>query len=406
MITFFVFYLILLTGCPGTAPPKDAIFEIGVAITGTGEGTVPAGSSTASGMYETGFSFTATASPEPGSVFTGWYGTSEHGNLKSIENPYNGSLEGFTTLFARFDLDITRHDLTSWESIGIAGWGARVAVGDLPENFRIWNAPDGSEERDLLGLVYSQAMRRNGVTLEWEPVLAESWVVSAGAVTVTLHDALYWSDGVPLTADDFIFAASIYQSGLVTVTRDLSANSQPTVWTVDNNQEYTVTSSGDYDALLDIASIEPLPEHKLGPIVVSGGMSALNTAWGINTALDDIVGSGPFILNELKLGESVTLEKNPYYFEEDTNGLPLPYLSAVRLIEGGSVTLFNTGEVDLCDVSSGDLLSINRNGAIVIETAGNVYEAYRGDLANFSDTIFDPFDGPGWRVTMAKLYFE
>ena len=224
-------------------------------------------------MYATGSSFKAVATPQSGSVFTGWYAAPEHGSLVSTENPYTGKMEGFTTLFARFDLDITRYDLTTWESIGTAGWGARVAVSDLPEHFRVWNAPGSSAELDVLGLVYSPPIRRNRTTLEWEPALAESWTVSPDAtmITVTLRDGLYWSDGVPLTATDFVFAASVYQSGVVTTSRDLSALGQPTVWTEDSTYEYSVTAAGAYGSLLEIASIEPLPEHKLGPIIVNGG---------------------------------------------------------------------------------------------------------------------------------------
>ena len=105
-------------------------------------------------MYADGTSFTAVATPEAKSVFTGWYGSPEHGSLVSTENPYTGKMEGFTQLYARFDLDIDRYDLTTWESIGTAGWLHKVALNDLPGHFQIWNASEGSVEMDMLGLVY------------------------------------------------------------------------------------------------------------------------------------------------------------------------------------------------------------------------------------------------------------
>ena len=117
-----------------------------------------------------------------------------------------------------------------------------------------------------------------------------------------------------------------------------------------------------------MSSMEILEFYRLILMRLPCGMSALNTAWGLNTDLGEIVGNGPFIPVELNLGKWVTLKKNPYYFQKDANGLPLPYLSAVRLVKGDSATLFNSGDADLCAVTGADRLSIDRNGAMVINT--------------------------------------
>ena len=366
-----LFVILLSAACNRTQGPVFLV-DIGITSTGTGEGSLPSSSSTASGAYPAGTGISVKAAPDTGSKFTGWYNQSQLGVLISEDNPYTAVLNDHIGIFARFDTDITRYDLSTWESIGIAGWGISVSANSLPNHFQIWNAAEGTVEMDVLSLVYNPALRRNPVTMEWEPWLAESFSADASSVTVTLRDGLYWSDGNELTADDFIFAADVYQSGEVTVARDISVNGEATVWIKDGRLEYSVYTTGlqPYGSLIEIAALPPLPEHVLGPIVDTLGMSALNDRYGLNTDPEVIVGNGPFVPKEINLGESVLLWKNPYYFEKDAEGLPIPYVSGVRFVPavGDPVDLFNSGATDVCGVSGAGYESVDRSGAAVLKT--------------------------------------
>lgn len=229
---------------------------------------------------------------------------------------------------------------------------------------------------EVLGLVYFPPLRRNAVTLEWEAAYAASFEVALDgtSVTITLREGLYWSDGEPLTAEGFVFAASVYQSGKVTVARSLSVNGEQTVWSASGDLEYTVSTGGQpYGSLLEIANIPPLPKHLLDPYD-ERDFNTLNDIYGLSTDPKTLVGNGPFVPVEIDLTDNywVTLKKNPYYFEEDSDGLPLPYLSAVRFVGGNKINLFNSRDAELTVVSGTARQYITRAGA-------QVYNAGPGD---------------------------
>ena len=84
-------------------------------------------------------------------------------------------------------------------------------------------------------------------------------------------------------------------------------------------------------------------------------------AWGVrpgtfsdtwNTAVEpgEIVGLGPFVFKRYDVEQQVILERNPYYWKVDTNGVQLPYLERfVFLIvkdRNTEIAKFRTGEID------------------------------------------------------------
>src|SRR5581483_8606221 len=60
---------------------------------------------------------------------------------------------------------------------------------------------------DRISLMYEGLRARDPETLEFRPALAESWTLAPDnlGVTYTLREGLTWSDGRPLTAEDFKF---------------------------------------------------------------------------------------------------------------------------------------------------------------------------------------------------------
>ncbi len=69
-----------------------------------------------------------------------------------------------------------------------------------------------------------------------------------------------------------------------------------------------------------------LPRHVLAKKAKSG---ELGTAWGVRTDPRQVVGLGPFRLKEFVPGQRVVLERNPFYWKEDSAGQKLPYLDEV-----------------------------------------------------------------------------
>ena len=105
------------------------------------------------------------------------------------------------------------------------------------------------------------AIERNQETLAWEPALAQSYTLSPDEMTVTidLRSGLRWSDGVPLTAGDFVFAHEVYTTDGIETNVNVSAGEEQTIWTETDSDTFTITSPTVYAGLFEICSAPPLP---------------------------------------------------------------------------------------------------------------------------------------------------
>jgi len=76
-----------------------------------------------------------------------------------------------------------------------------------------------------------------------------------------------------------------------------------------------------------------------------------NDTWTTATDPSEFVGLGPFVIKRYDVEQQVILERNPYYWKVDTNGVQLPYLERyVFLIvkdRNTELAKFRTGEIDV-----------------------------------------------------------
>ncbi|MCS6936593.1 MAG: ABC transporter substrate-binding protein [Candidatus Bipolaricaulota bacterium] len=83
-----------------------------------------------------------------------------------------------------------------------------------------------------------------------------------------------------------------------------------------------------------------------------------NTTWGLGTPAEEIVGLGPYRFVRYDVDQQVVLERNPYYWKIDPNGVQLPYLDQfVFLVVQNLDTAFlkfKTGETDTLGVRPSD----------------------------------------------------
>ncbi len=159
-----------------------------------------------------------------------------------------------------------------------------------------------SDSTSSVGLT---AANQNG---EYVPVLAAALpTISDDNKTVTwkLRPDLKWSDGQPLTSDDVKFtweAVSNPNSGAFNETTGFelieSVETPDATTAIIHYAEPFVGYMGQFAAGV-------LPRHATGQPEEMG-----NWAWNRQP-----VGAGPFIVTEWKSGESLTLERNPNYFE-------------------------------------------------------------------------------------------
>jgi len=125
-------------------------------------------------------------------------------------------------------------------------------------------------------------------------------------VTWKLKPGLLWSDGEPITSDDIKFTWEVLSnpdSGALTGTGGFDQ-----IESVDTPDDLTavLTYSTPYPAYIDQYAYGLLPRHATGDPA-----DMVNWDWNRQP-----VGAGPFVVSNWVSGQSIALERNPYYFED------------------------------------------------------------------------------------------
>lgn len=162
------------------------------------------------------------------------------------------------------------------------------------------------------------------------PAVAESWEISDDDLTWTFKlKETTWSDGVPLTANDFVFAlrriqdpavASQYSSLLYVIKNAEAVNNyNPEDGSGLPPEELGVRAIDDYT--LEITLMKPAP-YLLGLLthyttfpVPQHIVEQYGDAW---VQPDNIEVNGPYKLVYWVTGDQIVTEKNPLFYEADT----------------------------------------------------------------------------------------
>ncbi|MGB6624091.1 MAG: ABC transporter substrate-binding protein [Candidatus Acidiferrales bacterium] len=193
----------------------------------------------------------------------------------------------------------------------------------------------------------------NRETQKTESGLAKSWSVSHDGLTYTLllRRGLRFSDGQPFDADDVIFSFQVYlDENVHSPQRDLLIVGGKPI-SVEKINDYTVRFhlAQPYAAAERLFDGFPvLPRHLLETSYRSGNFSH---AWGISMPPSQFAGLGPYRLKEYVPGQRLVLERNPYYWKEDTARKRLPYLDEIIFLfvpsEDAQVVRFESGDTDI-----------------------------------------------------------
>lgn len=220
-----------------------------------------------------------------------------------------------------------------------------------PRSFNDITAKETSTSA-VTSLIFEGLTTVNAHSLKIEPHLAKSWSVSDDGLiwTFVLRDNVLWNDGVRFSADDvvFTFNSLIYNPGIASSARD--------VFTIDGHV-FKVEKVDDFSVrfvlpvrfapFLRSMSQAILPKHKLEQAVLDG---KFNFMWGIDTAPEEIVGTGPYKLVKYEPGQRLIFERNPYYWKKDSDDKTLPYMSRLVLMilqsEDIELLKFFEGSVD------------------------------------------------------------
>lgn len=228
-------------------------------------------------------------------------------------------------------------------------------VVDQPYNEWFRTIYKGAAGKYLVG----EPLTRTNRNFELRGSAAERWEVSEDGLTWTfyLRSGLQWSDGVPLTAGDYVFSLrrgadpnnaydfewyyQVIKNWASVVARKLPLDSLGVRAPTDLTLEVTTESPTPYLPLLLTYSWVS-PEH---------AVKKYGDVW--STRLETSVSSGPYRVSKWTKGEEMVLTPNPMY-----RGIDRPYLEQVIFKTFNATTppqrlpAYESNEIDLADIET------------------------------------------------------
>ena len=186
----------------------------------------------------------------------------------------------------------------------IRGGGFNYLIGAYPLTFRLMgpNSNDAfaawNRAFAMLGLV-----GRHPVTDNFIPVLATHWSVQDDQRTIyfKLDPDARFSDGEPVTADDYVLTLKMMQSEHI-IDPFYNSYAERFYESIDKIDDYTLRIVGtraSWRPLPDYAGLWPTPSHAV----------VLDEDWVSRTTNEYQIAVGPYVVSDVARGESVTFER-------------------------------------------------------------------------------------------------
>lgn len=219
---------------------------------------------------------------------------------------------------------------------------SRVESGNREGIFHISNSAEpetldphmstGVPENNIIMSLFEGLVSAHPTTLEPVPGVAERWEVSEDGLRYRFHirKNAKWSDGVPITAHDYLWSwerassplmGNEYAYMLYVIknaeawgTGKLDDFSQVGVRVIDDHTlDVELENPAPYFLnLLNHHSLYAVPKHV---VLKHGSMTSQYTQW---TRPGNMVGNGAFRLKDWKIYHQLTVEKNPHYWDAET----------------------------------------------------------------------------------------
>lgn len=279
----------------------------------------------------------------------------------------------------------------SWILALLGVWVAVALNGCNPANFKTaaaqvpqlvysisaepktFNVVLSNESPNVFGVIYEGLLTENGVNGELEPGLAESWKEEGLRIVFNLRKGLKWSDGKPLTVDDVVFTFNdvYFNKGIPTSYRDIlligKSRVLPKVRKLDDRQVEVIAPEPFAPLLRTVGGIPILPKHALIKSITTknkdGNLLFLST-WNTGTDPKKIISNGPFMLDSYSTSQRVTFRRNPYYWRQDAQGNPQPYIERMvwQIVENFDTSLsqFRSTKLDLIEVAARNFSLLKR----------------------------------------------
>ncbi|MBI3882525.1 MAG: peptide ABC transporter substrate-binding protein [Verrucomicrobia bacterium] len=224
----------------------------------------------------------------------------------------------------------------------LAGCGkpeSRVAVGLKTQELHLGNGTEpqdldpqivtGVSEHNIMSSLIEGLMNEDPKTLSPVPGVAERWDVSADGTAYTFHlrANARWSDGVPVTAQDFVRS---YQRALMPA---LANEYAYMLYAMKGAEEFNKGKLTDFAQVgvhardggtLEIQLTHPVPyflsllnHYSWWPVNIAaverhGGFATRGNRW---TRPENYVGNGPFVLESWRIGHAIVVRRNTNYWD-------------------------------------------------------------------------------------------
>lgn len=226
-------------------------------------------------------------------------------------------------------------------SSGCGGRKTPVEIGDKEQILHKGNSVEseaidpqivtGMSEQRILIALFEGLVNVDPIDLHPVPGVAESWDISEDGLRYTFHlrKNARWSNGDLLTAQDFVFSYNRLLS------RNLGAPYANTFYLISGVEDYHKGILEDFsqvgikaldDFTLQVTLKEPIsyflpmiahwswyPVHK-DTVLKYGKRDERGTAW---TRAGNMVSNGPFKLKSWEMGNTLVVDRNPYYWDKD-----------------------------------------------------------------------------------------
>lgn len=196
--------------------------------------------------------------------------------------------------------------------------------------------------------------------LKPQPALAKSWDVNGAKVTLHLRDDVKWTNGKTVTAEDVVW------SWLRTISPQLGSDYAYQFYGIKGAEQYNgckpsagnqqcdapkskvgIRASNATTVKVELTSPQPWFLQQLSHVSFIPVNKQAVTKWGDKwTEPGHLISDGPFDLAQWKHDASLTLVKNPNYYDASTVKLDKVLLKVI--VEGSTAEqAFNSGDVQI-----------------------------------------------------------
>ncbi len=261
-----------------------------------------------------------------------------------------------------------------WE-IGKYGGIWRDTYSEDPKSYNPFSNLDGTHSI-VTGLILDYLFDYDPYSREWKGNIIEDYSVEFDEtkdtmeLLCTLRSNIFWSDGIQMTSDDVLWWFENIDGDAEI--DPIGASGQFITMPDGSREKYRMEKTGKLsfkyifpriigNPLLVVNTGSVIPKHIWEPVLAKG-KDAVKAFWGITTKPEDLVGNGPFLLEENKPGERLVFKRNPNYWMTDARGNKLPYIDRMILSQipdsNAELLKFQKGETEAYPMRGQDMATL------------------------------------------------